>query len=367
MQNAAENADVVNDQIFPILASAVKNRASDIHIKCQKPPILRIDGQLVELNTPPFSQAMMEHTVQLLCALAGLKQPGKQDCQLDFSFHMDGTGRFRCHLFRQQGNWAAVLRVISEKIPEPKNLRLPPVINQLIELERGIVLVSGATGMGKSTTVASLLSEMSKRRSIHIVTIEDPVEFIIPSGRSTISQRSVGVDVESFDEALEASFREDLDVLFIGELRSRRAVEVALQAGESGHLCVSTIHTADVATTVSRISNLLPEEMRKTVLGRLADVLKVVISQRLVPLTGRAGRILVAEVMVTSPSLKEAIRDPQKHKTIAALIARESTGSNNQTFDQQLINLVRNKLISVQTAEAAATSQADLQRALRMG
>ncbi|MCP4644323.1 MAG: Flp pilus assembly complex ATPase component, partial [bacterium] len=163
-----------------------------------------------------------------------------------------------------------MLRVIPENVPEPKDLRLPPVVSQVTDLERGIVLVSGATGMGKSTTVASILAQMAANRSLHIVTIEDPIEFIIPDGMSVVSQRAVGADVDSFDSALEASFREDPDVLFIGELRTSRAVEVALQAGESGHLCVSTIHTADAAATVARLAAMVPEDQQHAVLGRLA-------------------------------------------------------------------------------------------------
>jgi len=286
---------------------------------------------------------------------------------VDFALHVEKTGRFRCHIYRQQGNWAAVLRIIPERVPDPKTLRLPPVIKQIADLTRGIVLVSGATGMGKSTTVASILTEMAANRSLHIVTIEDPIEFIIPDGKSVVSQRSVGVDVESFDDALRASFREDLDVLFIGELRSPLAVEVALQAGESGHLCISTIHTADAMSTIARVASMIPEDHKRNVLGRLSESLQAVICQRLVPMAGRTSRILVNEVLVTTPTLRQAIRDPAEHKSITQTVAREATGSNNQTFDQHLLTLVRNKLITLEIAEAAATCKADFQRALRLG
>ncbi len=358
---------VVEEQLYPILASAVQNKASDLHLKIGKPPILRINGELRELGSPPLTTSALWAMVKWLCSASGQPEPTNQDKQLDFSLQITGTGRFRCHLYRQRGDWAAAIRIVPENIPSPKDLRLPAVVNQMVGYERGIILVSGATGMGKSTTIAALLAEMSAKRSLHILTIEDPIEFVIPDGRSTITQRSIGIDVNSFEDALEAAFREDPDVLFIGELRSAHAVEVALQAGESGHLCISTIHTRDVTSTVSRIAAMVKDEMRATVLARLSEALKAVISQRLIPLSGRGGRILAAEVMVVTPTLRQAIRDPDKHKTIASLIAKESTGTNSQTFDQHLLTLVRNKLITVETAEAAATSPTDFLRALRLG
>jgi len=353
--------------ILAILASAVQNRASDIHLKAGAPPILRIDGSLRPLNTPPLDGEHMREVVRTLTAAALLPEPREDRKQLDFALHVEGTGRFRSHLYRQQGSWAAVLRVIPENVPEPKSLRLPPVIKQISGLSRGIVLVSGATGMGKSTTVASILSSMAVNRKLHIVTIEDPIEFMIPDGKSVVSQRSVGVDVESFDDALHASFREDLDVLFIGELRSTLAVEVALQAGESGHLCFGTIHTSDAASTIKRIASMVPEDQKNNVLGRLSESLQAVICQRLVPMAGRTSRILVAEVLAMTPTLKQAIRNPAEHKSINQIIAREATGSNNQTFDQHLLTLVRNKLVSLEVAETFASCRADFMRALRLG
>lgn len=357
----------ITPELAAILASALQNKASDIHIKAGKPPIFRIDGFLRELDLPPLTEAVVLRDLSSLCESAQGEPLPEDLFQIDFPFHLEGTGRFRCHLFRQRGTWAGMLRVIPEVIPSFEDLRLPTVVKSINDIDRGIILVTGATGMGKSTTSASILAAMGATKSVHILTIENPIEFIIPEKRASVSQRNVGVDVENYEDALEAAFREDPDVLFIDELRSQRAVEVALHAGESGHLCISTIHTTDVLSTVSRIGAMVPDDFRKNVLGRLADSLRMIISQRLIPMAGRTGRILSAEVAVMTPSLREAVRDPQKHKSIPSIIAREGTGSHCQTFDQHLLVLVRNKLITVDTAKAAASSPADLIRSLRLG
>lgn len=357
----------ITHELRAVMASAVKNRASDIHIKAGKPPMLRIDGTLRELDVPSLDVNTVTQDLESLAASAGLGELPGRETQIDFPYHLSGTGRFRCHLFRQRGSWAGLLRVIPEQIPGFDELRLPAVVKTINDLDRGIVLVTGATGMGKSTTCASIIANMAREKPVHVLSIEDPIEFLIPEVRASVSQRNVGIDVTSYEDALEAAFREDPDVLFIDELRSQQAVEVALHAGESGHLCISTIHTADVVSTVGRIGAMVPDDFRKNVLGRLAESLKIVISQRLIPMSGRAGRILAAEVMVVSPSIKEAIRDPSKHKTIPALIAREGSGSHCQSFDQHLIVLVRNKLISLETAKTAASSPSDMVRALRLG
>jgi twitching motility protein PilT len=357
----------ITPELKAVMASAVQNRASDIHIKAGKPPMLRIDGSLRELDVPPLDFHTVHQDLSSLCISAGFGELPAKETQIDFPFHLIGTGRFRCHLFRQRGGWAGLLRVIPEDIPGFDDLRLPTVVKTINDIDRGIVLVTGATGMGKSTTCASILAEMAETKPLHILTIEDPIEFIIPETRASVSQRNVGIDVGSYREALESAFREDPDVLFIDELRTQQAVEVALHAGESGHLCMSTIHTTDVVGTIRRIGSMVPDDFRKNVLGRLAESLRIIISQRLVPMAGRAGRILVAEVMVTTPSIKEAIRDPSKHKTIPALINREGSGSHCQAFDQHLLVLLRNKLITLDTAKAAASSPSDLVRALRLG
>ncbi len=357
----------ITPELKAVLASAVQNRASDIHLKSGKPPIFRIDGVLRELELPALDQTAVTRDLSALCAASGLGGLPSNLFQIDFSYHLPGTGRYRCHLFRQRGSWAGMLRVIPEDTPSFEDLRLPAVVKTINDLDRGIVLVTGATGMGKSTTSASILAEISRTRSVHILTIEDPIEFIIPEIRASVSQRNVGLDVASYEDALHAAFREDPDILFIDELRTERSVDIALHAGESGHLCISTIHTADLQSTVTRIGAMVPDDYRRNVFGRLAESLRVVISQRLIPMAGRPGRILAAEVMVATPSLREAIRDPAKHKNLPAIITREGNGSHCQSFDQHLLVLVRNKLITVDTATAAASSPSDLVRSLRLG
>jgi twitching motility protein PilT len=369
MSRAAEGKgpEGVSASLQAVLAAAMRNRASDVHLKEGKSPILRIDGVLRELDVPAYTRDSLYQDLAALCQSARVDVLPPDKWHMDFPFHLPGTGRFRCHVFRQRGAWAGMMRVIPEIIPSFEDLRLPTVAKTLVEMDRGIVLVTGATGMGKSTTVASILAAIAAARSVHILCIEDPIEFMIPEVRASVSQRNVGIDVDSYDNALEAAFREDPDILFLDELRTQKAVEVALHIGESGHLCVSTIHTADVLATITRISAMVPDEYRRSILGRLADSLKAVISQRLVPLAGRPGRILAAEVMVATPSVREVIRDVQKHKTLPATLAREGAGSHCQTFDQHLLVLVRNNLISLDTAKAAATNPSDLVRNLRLG
>lgn len=349
--------------VFAILAAAAQNRASDIHLKIGVPPMLRIDGTLRPLDAPPLDPDQMREVVKALTAAARVPEPGEGAQQNDFALQVEGTGRFRTHLYRQRGSWAAALRVIPETVPEPDALRLPPVVNEIAALSRGLVLFGGAAGMGKSTTVASLLTTMAAKRNLHIVTIEDPIEFVIPDGKSVVSQRAVGVDAATYDEALSASFREDLDLLFIGELRTAWAVEVALQTGELGHLCFGAVGAPDVASTLARIANMIPAEQKNAMLARLAENLQAVICQRLVPMAGRASRILVAEVLSITPSLKQAIRNPAEHKSIDQMIAREAMGSSNRTFDQHLRALVREELVLAEVAEAAAAGRDDLMRA----
>jgi twitching motility protein PilT len=356
----------VTPDFFAIMGSAVRNNASDIHIKVGKPPILRLDGLLRELNLPPLEEARVTKELATLCIAAGVEPLPEQASQLDFSHHEEGLGRFRCHLYRQQGSWAATLRVIPEAVPSFVDLRLPPIATSITELDRGIVLITGATGQGKSTTAASILASMAKSRSIHILTIENPIEFVLPGEVASVSQRAVGIDVESYEQALEAAFREDPDVLFIDELRSVKALEVALHAGESGHLCISTIHTADALSTISRIGSMVAEDLRRSILARLADSLRVVVSQRLVPLATPPGRVLAAEVMVATATVRDVIRDPGKHKSLPSVISREGPASNAQTFDQALMALVRANLISLDSARGAASSPDDLTRAMRL-
>jgi twitching motility protein PilT len=363
---SSANVGDPGESIMRIMRAAAKLGASDVHLRALAPPIVRLEGELRPLNHPPLTDAIVAGAARALAEGAGVAPHKLSAMQLDFSCVLPGAGRFRAHMYRQSGSTALVMRRIQDPIPDFATLRLPAVLKRIAMAERGLVLVVGATGNGKSTTIAAMLEFINQTVSKHIVTCEDPAEFIFRDQMSTFSQREVGRDVDSFEQGLHGALREDPDVLFIGEIRTTEALEIALNAAESGRLVISTSHAQDAARTIQRMINLYPVDFRESARGRLADVIVAIVAQRLVQRKNARARVLCTEVLTGSPTVKECIRDPARFRGINAAIEAGLHEYGSHTFDQMLIAMVRDGLIAPETATAAASNPSDLMRNLKV-
>ncbi len=343
-----------------VLSAAVRVKASDIHLRTRNHPILRVDGSLRAIRElPPLSPETMESMAR------GIMSPRQQAIfeqshQVDLSIGFKDIGRVRANVFFQRGSISMVLRVISANIPTPAELRLPDIVAGFIRAERGLVLITGATGSGKSTTLAALINEINLNRSEHIITIEDPVEFLFTEKRSIISQREVGVDTVSFADAMRAAMREDPDVILLGEMRDPETIEIAMTAAETGHLVFSTVHSPAAAETVSRIITSFPPEAQVSIRAKLAQNLRGVVSQRLVPHKSGQSRVVACEVMTVSALAREYMLDPLKIKELAELIKKGTIAEGMMSFDASLLDLYRRGEIDEETALQNATSPTDL-------
>lgn len=348
-----------------VLAHAVKVRASDVHLRTRNHPILRVDGALRALReVPPLPPDFMERLARTMMSTR-LQQMFDKDHQVDLSIGFKDIGRVRANLFYQRGSIGMVLRVINTSIPTPDELRLPSIVSDLLNLERGLVLVTGSTGSGKSTTLGSLVNQINMMRSDHIITIEDPIEFLFTEKKSIITQREVGIDTGSFAEAMRAALREDPDVILLGEMRDPETIETAMTAAETGHLVFSTVHSPGAAETVSRVITSFSAEAQPAVRAKLAQNLRAVVSQRLLPHKSGTGRTVACEVMTMSQLASELILDPLRVKELAELIKKGTLAEGMLSFDQSLLNLVRSEDIDEETALYYATSPTDLKLKLQ--
>ena len=341
-----------------LLRVVVEDDGSDVHLKVGRPPIVRRDGKLEPLaDWPVLDPAALEEVVTLVGAssrsrLAAFEETG----ELDTAYQADGLPRFRVNAFRQRGEISLAFRAIPREAPDFKSLGLPPGVEKLAEEHRGLILVTGATGVGKTTTLAAMLAHINRTRQQHIVTIEDPIEFLHEDDRCIVNQREIGIDTESFHEALRRVLRQDPDVILIGELRDRETAETALQAAESGHLVLSTMHTLDSAETLGRLVEFFPAGKQAQVRSILAGVLKGVISQRLLPRID-GGRVAAVEVMVANARVQELIRENRPEEVPEAIA--EGSFFQMQTLTQALIDLVVAGEVDDETAAAAAPNRHD--------
>jgi twitching motility protein PilT len=333
-----------------ILKIALKGGASDIHLKPGLPPMFRVDGALVPLKngeriSPDDLQKMAFGIMN-----ADQKARYEETRESDLAYGIPGLGRFRVNVFQQRGSVGIVFRVIPFGVKSIEHLHLPKIMEKIAMEQRGLVLVTGTTGSGKSTTLAGMIDYINSNRTCHIMTIEDPIEFLIRDRRSIVNQREIGVDTRSFANALRAALRQDPDVILVGEMRDFETIETALIAAETGHLVMSTVHTLDATETINRIISVFPPYQQKQVRLQLAAILKAVVSQRLVPRADGKGRVPALEVLISTARVRECIADKDRTKELHDAIAKGFTSYGMQTFDQSLMHLVKQELVTYEEA-----------------
>jgi twitching motility protein PilT len=352
------------EKFYRLLRLGIEKGASDIHFQVGNLPLYRFNGNLVELRYKVLTPQDTEEIARLL--LEGDERGGEMAWnELDLAYELPGEGRFRVNISRQRRFFNVVLRVIPLDVKGLDALNLPGSLRDLALLRRGYVLVTGATGMGKSTTLAVMINEINRARRCKIVTVEDPIEFVFKHDKSIITQREIGTDTASFPAALRAALRQDPDVIMVGEMRDLETVDTSLKAAETGHLVFSSIHTADASSTIGRLVSFFPTEEQLQVRARLADNLRAIVSLRLLTDKKETGRVPAVEVMRSTRTIQECIRDPAKTPEITDYIAR-SRAERMQTFDQHLLDLLRANKISVETALAAASNPTDFQTKLAL-
>ncbi|UCE88004.1 MAG: type IV pilus twitching motility protein PilT [Deltaproteobacteria bacterium] len=333
-----------------ILKIALKGGASDIHLKSGLPPVFRVDGALVPLKNA--ERLLPEELKQISDRLMNDVQKSRYEGahETDLAYGVPGLGRFRVNIFQQRGSVGIVFRVIPFSVKTIEQLLLPKVVEKIAMEQRGLILVTGTTGSGKSTTLAAMIDHINSNRTCHIMTIEDPIEFLLRDRRSIINQREIGVDTNSFADALRSALRQDPDTILVGEMRDFETIETAITAAETGHLVLSTLHTLDARETINRIISVFPPYQQKQIRLQLASILKAVISQRLVPRADGKGRVPALEVMVSTARVRECISDKDRTKELQDAIAKGFTTYGMQTFDQSLMHLVKNRYVTYEEA-----------------
>ncbi|MEE9563112.1 MAG: type IV pilus twitching motility protein PilT [Thermoanaerobaculia bacterium] len=342
--------------INDLLKIAIERKASDLHLKVGSHPVIRVDGKLqplVEIN-----RMMQEETVAMAFSMmnARQKQRFKEEFEIDLAYSVPGLGRFRCAVFQQRGSVGLVLRVIPAKILTVPELMLPKVLEEICLEPSGLVLCTGTTGSGKSTTLASMIDHINSHRTEHVITVEDPIEFLHRDKKSIINQREVDVDTRGFAPALRSALRQDPDVILVGEMRDFETIETALLAAETGHLVLSTLHTMDATETINRIIAVYPPHQQKQIRIQLAQVLRAAVSLRLVSRADGTGRVPAVEVMRVTPYIRECIESKEKTKYIREQITLGTSQYGMQSFDQSLHMLYKNGLITLDEALRRASN-----------
>ncbi len=352
----------VEQVLHAILQYGVDVGASDVHLKVAEPPMYRVDGSLrVKPDTVPLKPDDTRALGSALLSSSGFSFKVDQVREFDFAYSVPQLGRFRVNLFRTRGSFAIIVRIIPHRVPSLQNLEVPPILQSLALVNRGLILVTGAAGSGKSTTLAGMIDHINRSRRCHILTIEDPIEYLHGNHQASISQREVGTDTQSFVTAFRGALRQDPDVILVGEMRDAESMEMALKAAETGHLVLSTLHTTDTPKSINRILAFFPPESQLEVRGRLADALAAIVCQRLVPRSDHKGRIAACEILVATNAIRDCIREPDKQANIREL-QEEGDGYGMQTFDQHIIKLYQSNVLDLDTARQAATSASNFDR-----
>ncbi|HVJ48896.1 type IV pilus twitching motility protein PilT [Desulfitobacterium sp.] len=334
--------------IESLLQLAVEHKASDIHLTVESPPVFRIDGFLTPFGEEKLAAQELEQLANSLMKESQAQRFLEQG-ELDFSYSLSGVGRFRVNAFRQRGSVAVVIRIIPFTVPTPESLGLPPVCIELAKLEKGLVLVTGPTGSGKSTTLASMIDYINRTRSAHIVTIEDPIEYLHQHRLSLVNQREIGNDTFSFASALRSVLRQDPDVILVGEMRDLETISTAVTAAETGHLVFSTLHTNDVTQSVDRMIDVFPPYQQQQIRVQLAAVLQGVLAQQLLPRADRQGRVAAFEILMVTQAVRNLIREGKNHQLPTVIQTGGKLGM--QTMEKGIQDLARKGLISPELAQ----------------
>ena len=346
-------------ELHDVLNVAVKEKASDVHLKASLPPILRIYGGLTPVKNQEKLTPDEVNKIAMRLMNDQQKEVFKAVHQLDMAYSVPGLGRFRVNVFQQRGATGIVFRVIPMVINSIDELHLPKALEKILGEARGLVLVTGVTGSGKSTTIASMIDYINNHNTYNIITIEDPIEFLHRDKKCIINQRELGVDTRNFAEALRGALRQDPDIIMVGEMRDMETVEIALTAAETGHLVFSTLHTIDSMETINRIVSVFPPYQQKQIRIQLAGVIKGIISQRLIPTKDGRGRVPAVEVMVSTSRIRECIEDKEKTKEISDAITKGHVNYGMQTFDQSIMELLNKGFISYEEALSQSSNPDD--------
>jgi len=352
------------EQFNRYLQASAQHRASDIHFRIGSAPLFRVRGVLRPLKQPPLTEEDTLDIARIVISDEAVLAQLHKLQDHDTAYVLPGVARFRINVYRQRGSLAFVCRVISEQIPTFEDLLLPPQMHELADYQRGLVLITGAAGTGKSSTLAAIIQHINEQRAAHIITIEDPIEFIHHDIQSSISQREVGQDTEDFNRALRAALRQNPDVILVGEMRDLETIDIALKAAETGHMVYSTVHTPDATRTIGRLIAMFPQSEQQMVRVRLAENLRATMSQRLIQRKDAQGLVLATEIMKVTGSVEDAIRNPELTGTLKDIIEKSREQYGMQSFDQCLTDLYHGGLISLDTARRASSNASDFERAL---
>lgn len=358
---------LTKESFLTIIKSAAASGVSDIHLRTDEKPCFRLRGDLVQVKAEPLTNEDMVLICKIMIKDQEILSKVDKLKEHDGSFSIPGVCRVRYNVLRYQGKLGVILRLISDKIPTTEELKLPDVINRISLANAGLVLVTGATGSGKSSTLAAMINYINQTSAVHILTLEDPVEFVHRPIKARITQREIGQDTNDFNSALRSALRQDPDIILIGEMRDAETISIAIKAAETGHLVFGTVHTTDALSTIGRLISMFPPEEQHAVRTRIADNLHATISQRLLKTKDGKGRIAAQEIMINNPGIKESILDPEKTADIYTYIEKGKNTSGAQSFDQHITDLYRKGHITMEEAKANATKPDDFERNLMFG
>jgi twitching motility protein PilT len=358
---------ISKEEFVKLIKTAVTNNVSDIHIRTGEKPCFRVRGDLIPVKTDPFSYEDVKAIGMILVKDEETKKVLDDVKELDGSYQIPKLCRLRFNLLRYQGKMGIILRIIDAEVPTTEELGIPKIVNKIASSHNGLVLVTGATGSGKSSTLAAMINHVNRTKAVHILTLEDPVEYIHQPIKARITQREIGEDTLDFAAALRSALRQDPDIILIGEMRDAETIGIALKAAETGHLVFGTVHTTDALNTIGRLISMFPPEEQDAVRARIADNLYATVSQRLLKTKDGKGRVAAQEIMITSPGIKEAISDASKISEIYTYISKGKRGSGTQTFDQHITDLYKEGKITIEEARSSASSPDDFERNLMFG